>query len=128
MVRVLFVNRHIGERILQLIEIIQLALLFFIALSAIIFFFSYLGYRTKSKLKELPKPNYESKKIETQKTGVIQDSVKNPVQEKPEESVKQNPRFEVYTPSSDINVNQKSQKSLKKKSHSPKTLVIKHKS
>lgn len=128
MVRVLCINRHIGERILQLIEIIQLALLFFIALSAIIFLFSYLGYRTKSKLKELPKPKYESKKIEPQKTQVIQDSVKNPESEKLKESVKQNPKFEVYTPSSDINVNQKSQKSLKKKSHSPKTLIIKHKS
>jgi len=128
MVRVLYTNRHIRERILQLIEIIQLALLFFIVLSAIIFLFSYLGYRTKSKLKKLPKPKYESKEIETQKTEVIQSSVKSPEPEKPKESLDQNPRFEVYTPNSDTNVNQKSQKLLKKKSHSPKTLIIKHKS
>lgn len=112
---------------MQLIEIIQLALLFFIALSAIIFLFSYLGFRKKSKLIETPQPKHESKKIETQKTEVKQDSVKNPKPEKLKESVKQNPRFEVYTPSSSITAKQNSLKS-NNKSHSPKTLIIKHKS
>ena len=43
-------------------------------------------------------------------------------------SVKQNPRFEVFIPASDNEVKSESEKSHKKKSHSPKTLIIKHKS
>jgi len=113
---------------LQLIEIIQLTLLIFIALGVIIFLFSYLGYRTKSKINHPPKPKIEERKLADIPSNDIVDLVNKPESVKPQESVKQNSRFEVFTPGSNDNIKIGSEKSVKKNSHSPKTLIIKHKS
>lgn len=113
---------------MQLIEIIQLTLLIFIALGVIIFLFSYLGYRTKSKINNPPKPKLEERKTEIPLSNDVVDLVKKPESIKQQEPVKQNPRFEVFTPNSDDKVKIVSDRSAAKKSHSPKTLIIKHKS
>jgi len=115
------------ERKLQLIEIIQLALLLFIALGVIIFLFSYLGYRTKSKIKEFPKANSEVDKEDVQELNVVEDLLKNNEKVKPQESIKQNPRFEVFNPASEDKTKTESKRQNQNKSHSPKTLIIKHK-
>lgn len=112
---------------MQLIEIIQIALLIFIALSAIIFLFSYIGYRSKSKIKDFPRPKIEVKKTQ-QQSRVVTDLNKNPEIEEPKEKVKQNQLFEVFAPSSDKTISLDEKKSIAKKSHSPKTLIIKPKS
>jgi FtsZ-interacting cell division protein ZipA len=113
---------------LQLIEIVQLALIIFIVLSVIIFFFSYLGYRTKSNIKDFPKPKIEERKEKIQELIVSNDFVESREKVEPNKSVKQNPRFEVFNPDSDDKARSESKKSLEKKSHSPKTLIIKKKS
>ena len=113
---------------MQLIEIIQIVLLIFIALSAIIFLSSYLGYKSKAKIKDFPKPKNEIKKTHHQKPQVVVDLVKNQNAEKPNASIKQNQRFEVFNPRMKNVTKNDSGKSPSKKSHSPKTLVIKPKS
>lgn len=113
---------------MQLIEIIQLTLLIFITLGAIIFLFSYLGYRTKTKPKEIPKLSIDERKLEDVKIDEVVELDKDSESVKRQVLVKQNPRFEVFTPASDDEVKIGSEKSHKKKSHSPKTLIIKHKS
>jgi hypothetical protein len=113
---------------LQLIEIIQIVLLIFIVLSAIIFLSSYLGYKSKSKLKDFPKLKNEVKKTHQHQFQVVKDLDKNPEIEKPKESVKQNQLFEVFAPNSDRTISLDEKKSIAKKSHSPKTLIIKPKS
>ena len=113
---------------MQLIEIIQLTLLIFITLGVIIFLFSYLGYRTKTKPKEIAKPTIDERKLEDAKLDEVVELVKDSESVKQQVSVKQNPRFEVFTPASDDEVKIGSENANKKKSHSPKTLIIKHKS
>ena len=113
---------------MQLIEIIQIVLLIFIASSAIIFLSSYLGYKSKAKIKDFPKPKNEIKKTHHQKPQVVVDLDKNKNAEKPNASVKQNQLFEVFAPSAENGIKKGSEKSPSKKSHSPKTLVIKPKS
>lgn len=112
---------------MQLIEIIQLALLIFIALGIMVFLSSYLGYRTKSRVKENPKPPSEILKSESKESRVIDELVEKPANVKTQEIIKSNPRFEVFTPNSEEKVVIESEKSIKKKSHFPKTLIIKHK-
>jgi type IV secretory pathway VirB10-like protein len=112
---------------LQLIEIIQLALLIFIALGIMVFLSSYLGYRTKSRVKEDPKPPSEILKSESKESRVIDEVVEKPTNVKTQEIIKSNPRFEVFTPSSEEKVIIESEEPIKKKSHFPKTLIIKHK-
>lgn len=112
---------------MQLIEIIQLALLLFIAVIAIIFLFSYLGYRTKSKLKDdLIRESNSDKKVEPINSKVVENSMSQVESEKLINPIKKNPRFEVFTPDNSGIID--SEKSAKKKSHFPKTLTIKHKS
>jgi hypothetical protein len=112
---------------LQLIEIVQLALLLFIAVSAIIFMFSYLGYRSKSKLdNKLPKEIMNDKNVDTINPKVVENSISQPKSDKPKNLIKKNPRFEVFTPDRDGKFD--SEKSSNKKSHIPKTLTIKNKS
>jgi len=113
---------------LQLIEIVQIVLLIFIALSGIIFLFSYLTYRTKLKIKDFPKQKTEERKVDIQELKVVEDLANNPETVKLQESVKQNLRFEVFNPASDDKAKLESEKSIEKKSHSPKTLIIKSKS
>lgn len=113
---------------MQLIEIIQLTLLIFITLGVIIFLFSYLGYRTKTKPKEIPKLTIDERKLEDAQIDEVIELDRGNESIKQQVSVKQNPRFEVFTPTSDDEVKIGSEKSHKKKSHSPKTLIIKHKS
>ena len=113
---------------MQLIEIVQIALLIFIALSVIIFLFSYLSYKSKLKITDLSKPKTEERKVDIQKLKVVEDLVKHPEKEKPQEPIKQNPRFKVFTPASDDKVKLESEKQIEKNSHSPKTLIIKSKS
>jgi hypothetical protein len=112
---------------LQLIEIIQLTLLIFITLGVIIFLFSYLGYRTKTKAKDISKITIDERKLEDAKLDEVVELVKDSESVKQQVSVIQNPRFEVFTPASDDEVKIGSEKSHKKKSHSPKTLIIKQK-
>jgi hypothetical protein len=92
----------------------------------IIFLFSYLGYRTKSKINNHPKTKLEESKTEIPLADDVVDLVKKPESIKQQEPVKQNPRFEVFTPSSDDKIKIGSEKSTPKNSHSPKTLIIKH--
>jgi hypothetical protein len=63
---------------MQLIEIIQLALLIFIAISLVIFLFSYLGYRTKSNIEDGKKTKEPDKNVivsEPEKTDSPKDIV-----------------------------------------------------
>lgn len=113
---------------MQLIEIIQLALLIFIALGVIIFLFSYLGYRTNSRIKDFPKTSIEKRKEDIYASIVSDNLVKNPNPITQNKEVKQNPRFEIFNPNSYHKAGSESEKSHKKKSHSPKTLIIKKKS
>lgn len=111
---------------MQLIEIVQIALLLFIAASAIIFLFSYLGYRRKSKITHVPNEITHSEKVIPVKPKVIEKSKPQPLPIKQAEMMKKNPRFEVFTPDNDDQTG--SDKSRNKKLHYPKTLSIKHKS
>jgi hypothetical protein len=111
---------------LQLIEIVQIALLLFIALSAIIFLFSYLGYRTKSKTNVLSKTSTVNIKPEIKQSKVVDSGNPQQKNDTPKNPINKNPRFEVFTPDKDEKI--ESEKSFKKKSHYPKTLTIKHKS
>lgn len=113
---------------MQLIEIIQIVLLIFIALSAIIFMFSYLGYKSKSKIKDFQKVKSGINKEPHQESQAVKDSIKNPEPEVLNKKIKQNQLFEVFTPSPENVTKNGSEKSHSKKSHSPKTLVIKPKS
>ena len=110
---------------MQLIEIIQLTLLIFIALGVIIFLFSYLGYRTKSKINNPPKPKIEERKLEDPPSNDVVDLVKKPESVKQQESVKQNPRFEVFTPASNDDPINKKEKLDKYKLHNPRTRILK---
>ena len=110
---------------MQLIEIIQLTLLIFIALGVIIFLFSYLGYRTKSKINNPPKPKIEERKLEDPPSNDVVDLVKKLESVKQQESVKQNPRFEVFTPASNDDPINKKEKLDKSKLHNPRTLILK---
>ena len=76
----------------------------------------------------MSKPRTEERKVEIQKLKVFEDLVKNPEKENPLEQIKQNPRFKVFTPALDDNAKLESEKSIEKKSHTPKTLIIKSKS
>jgi hypothetical protein len=87
-----------------------------------------LGYRTKTKPKEIPKLTIDERKLEDAKIDEVMELDRGSESIKQQVSVKQNPRFKVFTPTSDDEVKIGSEKSHKKKSHSPKTLIIKHKS
>jgi hypothetical protein len=113
---------------LQLIEIVQLALLIFIALSATVIIISYMGYRTKSNVKEFYKTKIDDSKKVILETPVSEEFIENPETHTSKKSEKQKPRFEIFNPSSDDKLKLISENSVKKKSHSPKTLIIKHKS
>jgi len=113
---------------LQLIEIIQLSLLIIIALGVIVFLFSYLGYRAKLKVESFPKPKIEERKFEQPNSDAPAKSIKNSESIEQQVPIKPNLRFEVFTPASDDEVKIESEKSHKIRSHSPKTLIIKHKS
>ena len=76
----------------------------------------------------MSKPKTEERKVNIQKLKIFEDLVKNPEKENPLEQIKQNPRFKVFTPASDDKTKLESEKSIDKKSHSPKTLIIKSKS
>lgn len=110
---------------MQLIEIIQLTLLIIIALGAIIFLFSYLGYRTKSKVEPFPKPKIEERKLEHPNLDDLVKSVKNSESDKQQVSVKQSPRFEVFKPIPEEDEYFKSNDLKSNKIHSPRTLFIK---
>ena len=59
----------------------------------------------------------------------IADRINNsPTSNKPEIKLKQSSRFEVFNPSSAVNSEEGLGKRQTKKSHSPKTLIIKNKS
>ena len=111
---------------MQLIEIIQFALIFFVAISVIIFLFSYLGYRKKSQENNLQKSIPVDKKVEIEKPIVAEKLNPLPEPEKPKEKKIVSPKFKVFTPETDSKI--ESEKSQSKKSHFPKTLTIKHKS
>lgn len=108
---------------MQLIEIVQLALLIIIALGVMIFLFSYLGYRTNSRSKDLPKTSIEERKEDINASIVSDNLVKDSKTVPQNKAVKQNPRFEIFNPSSYHKAGSESEKS-----HSPKTLIIKKKS
>jgi hypothetical protein len=93
-----------------------------------VFLSSYLGYRTKSRAKDNPKPQEEIEKSESKESRVIDELIEKPTNVKSQEIIKSNPRFEVFTPSSEEKVIKESEKPIQKKSHFPKTLIIKHKS
>ena len=112
---------------MQLIEIIQLALILFIALSIVIFLFSYLGYIRKSKTEDFTRAEVNDKKVEIIPPKVIEELQVKPEPVKETESIKKSQRFEVFVPDVETNVKSDPQKNLKKKSHHPKTLTIKHK-
>ena len=112
---------------MQLIEIIQLALILFIALSIVIFLFSYLGYRRKSKTEDFTKAEVNDKKVKIAPPKVVEELPGKPEPVKETESIKKNQRFEVFVPDVETDVKSDPQKNLKKKSHHPKTLTIKHK-
>ena len=112
---------------MQLIDIIKLALILFIALSIIIFLFSYFGYRKKSKTEDLTRTEVNDKKVDITPPKIVEELPSKPELIKEKESIKKNQRFEVYIPNLETEVKSESQKNLKKKSHHPKTLTIKHK-
>jgi oligoribonuclease NrnB/cAMP/cGMP phosphodiesterase (DHH superfamily) len=89
-----------------------------------------MGYRSKSKIKDFPKLKNEVKKTHQHQHQfqVVTELDKNPEIEKPKETVKQNQLFEVFAPNSDKTISLDEKKSIAKKSHSPKTLIIKPKS
>jgi len=94
---------------MQLIEIIQLALLIFIAISLVIFLFSYLGYRTKSNTEEGKKTTEPDKKdiiSEKQKPDLQKENV---LPKSNNELLKQDAKFRVFNPS----LNNKSKSQLK---------------
>lgn len=93
-----------------------------------VFLSSYLGYRTKSRVKENPKPQVKIEKSESRESGVIDKAVEKSITVEPKVLIKPNPRFEVFTPNSEEKVAIESEKPINKKSHFPKTLIIKHKS
>jgi uncharacterized membrane protein len=113
---------------LQLIEIVQLALLIFIALGAVILLFSYLGYRSKSKVKDSSLSKADEILKDLPVTKVVEDLEKNTEKVMTRKSIKQNPKFEIFRPTSDDQTNLDIKKSNQPKLHSPKTLIIKHKS
>ena len=111
---------------MQLIEIVQIALLLFITISAIIFLFSYLGYRNKSKVDRIPNSPIIDKKVENTEPNAVNKPNRITQPETPKETIKGNPRFEVFTPDKDGQI--EPDKTRAKKSHFPKTLTIRHKS
>ena len=110
---------------MQLIEIIQLALLIFIAISLVIFLFSYLGYRTKSNIEEGKKTKEADIKEIVSKTKKPDLQKGNELLKSKNKLSKQDMKFKVFNPSSDDkSISQP--KNLKNKSvHSPRTLIIK---
>ena len=107
---------------MQLIEIVQLVLVGFIALSLIIFLFSYIGYRTRSKkisdhstqpvidnsmISDLNEKKPNQPKIEDGKNS----KTKNGSLESEKEKKKQS-RFEVFKPVKDKLI-----------THTPKTII-----
>lgn len=105
-----------------------MVLIIFIAVSVIIFVFSYLGYKSKTKIKDFPKPKSEINKTPHHDPQVVKDSYQNPEPEEPNKEIKQNQLFEVFAPSTYEKDTLNSEQSPSKKSHSPKTLIIKPKS
>jgi hypothetical protein len=99
--------------------------LIFIALGVIIFLFSYLGYRTKSKINNLPNPKIEERKLADLPSNDVADLFKKPESVNQQESVNQNPRFEVFTPVSNDDPINKKEKLDKSKLHNPRTLILK---
>lgn len=88
---------------MQLIEIIQLTLLIFIAISLVIFLFSYLGYRTKSNIEEVKKTKESDKKeiiSETKKPDLQKENV---LPKSNNKLSKQDTKFRVFKPSSNDN-------------------------
>jgi hypothetical protein len=110
---------------LQLIEIIQLTLLIIITLGVIIIIFSYLGYRTKSKVNEISKPKIEERKLEQPNSDVPAKSIKNSESIKQQVPIKPNSRFEVFKPTLEEDSHYKSNDLKSNKIHSPRTLFIK---
>ena len=109
---------------MQLIEIVQLALVGFIVISLLIFLFSYAGYRAKSKKNDLEvKPKLENKlSIDpTINVKLTEPIIEKKIIDKPvlkTEIVKSNKektnktKFEIFKPSTD-----------KTKVHNPKIII-----
>lgn len=93
---------------MQLIEIVQLVLVGFIALSLIIFLFSYIGYRTRSKIindgfeqkiiNNSKIPHIEEEKIKQSEPENVNDPVMKAEPLKANKVKKDNSKFEVFKP------------------------------
>lgn len=110
---------------MQLIEIIQLTLLIFIVVSAIIVLISYLRYRRNSRTNEF----YEIKQdvlIEADQENKMDDFIadQEPIS-RPKEIVRKTPRFKVFTPSSNDDPIIKKENLEKSDLQIPQTLVLK---
>ena len=84
---------------MQLIEIIQLTLLIFIAIGLVIFLFSYLGYRTKSNIEEGKKTKESDKKVIVTETKKPDLQTENFIAKSNGELTKRDPKFRVFYPS-----------------------------
>jgi len=112
---------------MQLIEIIQLALLIFIAISLVIFLFSYLGYRTKSNVEEAKKTMEPNKKVIVSETKKPDLQKENELPKSKNEMIKQDAKFKVFNPTSDYKSISQPKIQKNKNVHSPRTLTIKKK-
>ena len=112
---------------MQLIEIIQLALLIFIAISLVIFLFSYLGYRTKSNFEETKKTMNPDAKVNVSITKIPDLQKENVLPKSKNELPKHDAKFRVFNPPSDDKSISQQKLQKNKKVHSPRTLIIKKK-
>jgi uncharacterized membrane protein len=84
---------------MQLIEIIQLALLVFIAISLVILLFSYLGYRTKSNIQDGRKIKEPDKSVNVSEPRKPDLQNENKLPKSNDELSKQDTKFRVFNPS-----------------------------
>jgi hypothetical protein len=112
---------------MQLIEIIQLALLIFIAISLVIFLFSYLGYRTKSNIEEAKKTMDPDKKVIVSDTKIPDLQKVNVLPKSKNELPKHDAKFRVFNPPSDDKSVSQPKIQKNKNVHTPRTLIIKKK-
>lgn len=115
----------LGE-ILQLIEIVQLALVGFIAISVLIFLFSYIGYRSKTKkidhdfkrqieIKPVIRPTVKTKLPDLKQESeqkIIEKTVSKTEITKSNKVEPKKDKFEVFKPSPE-----------KSKIHNPKIII-----
>jgi hypothetical protein len=83
---------------MQLIEIIQLALLIFIAISLIVFLFSYLGYRSKSNIEDGKKTKESDTKKLVSEPKKQDFPIENVLSKSNDELTKQDVKFTVFNP------------------------------